>query len=86
MEILRDYIYEDTNNGYDSIFDEYIYLEMLCRHTDFYDLNRMFYAMSTERNEYSKLLFFDYYQTKIDFIRKFFDDIDRDIYTQIIDR
>lgn len=82
--LLQQYIFEF--NQYNCIFDEYIYLEMLCRNTDFYDSDKMLAAMVIERNEINRLIFNEYYYNKIDYIKEYFNNNVVNLDLDIIER
>lgn len=69
MEYLKEYIF-NLPCQYNNIIDEYIHLEMLCRDTIFYDLQRQFEAISSHTSS-SKIS--DYYYEKIEYIKSYFD-------------
>lgn len=73
MDYLKEYVYE-SHYQYTNIIDEYIHLEMLCKNTHFYDIQKFYEAIIiSEQNQFQSDTIYNYYWDKIDEIKKYFE-------------
>lgn len=72
MENLKEYIF-NLPSICNNIIDEYIHLEMLCRDTDFYNIQHMFEAIVlSENRQKTNRKISEYYYSKIDYLQLYF--------------
>jgi len=70
MEILKAYMSIQHNNIPNiSIYSEYIYLEVLCSNTIFYDSNKMEEVMHINKNDENNNKVRIYYTNKMNYIK-----------------
>lgn len=74
MDNLELYIARQTDY-ISCIYDEYVYLEMLCLNTIFYDEEKIQEVKSLSHNTYNDILVNFYYKNKLQYITCYFNNI-----------
>lgn len=79
MENIRYYILNQYNRTiqYNKIYDEYIYLEILCLNTIFHDNEKMDEVMHILKNRENNLKVNLYYKNKVEYLLCYFNNFNK---------